>query len=80
MNLISKQAEKFSLYNLDSNKRYQEFIQLVNQELLQYSQYSHKVQFLETVMFEVKKEYDEHLPECTSKKYVSNNGIVINHL
>ncbi|MFM6994167.1 MAG: hypothetical protein ACKOWO_03505 [Sediminibacterium sp.] len=79
MNLISKQAEKFTLYNLDSKKRYQEFIQLVNQELSQYSQFSHKVQLLETVMVEVKKEYDDHLPECTSKKYVSNKGIVINH-
>jgi hypothetical protein len=35
MNLISKQAEKFTLYNLDTNKSYQEFIQLVNHELLQ---------------------------------------------
>ena len=68
MNLISKQAEKFSLYNLDSNKSYQEFIQLVNHELLQYSQFSHKVQFLETVMVEVKKEYDEHFLQCTSKE------------
>ncbi len=68
MNLIFKQAEKFTLYNLDSNKSYQDFIRCVNQELLQYSQFSHKVQFLETVMFEVKKEYDEHLPECTSKE------------
>ena len=67
MNLISKQAEKFSLYNLDSNNSYQEFIQLVNQELLHYSQFSHKVQFLETVMVEVKKEYDEHRHEFSSK-------------
>lgn len=73
MNLISKQAEKFTLYNLDSNKRYQEFIQLVNQELSQYSQYSHKVQFLETVMVEVKKEYNEHLPKCTSKDDCPHN-------
>ena len=73
MNLISKQAEKFSLYNLDSNKSYQDFIQRVNQELLQYSQFSHKIQFLETVMFEVKKEYDEHLPDCTSKEDCSQN-------
>lgn len=73
MNLISKQAENFTLYNLDSNKRYQEFIQLVNQELSQYSQYSHKVQFLETVMVEVKKEYDEHLPKCTSKEDCPHN-------
>ena len=68
MNLISKQAEKFSKYNLDSNKSYQEFLQLINQELLQYSQFSHKVQFIETIMFEVKKEYDEHLPNCNSKE------------
>ena len=73
MNLISKQAEKFSLYNLDSNKSYQEFIQLVNHELLQYSQFSHKVQFLETVMVEVKKEYDEHLEDCTSKEDCDQN-------
>ena len=66
MNLIEKRAEKFSLYNLDSNKNYQDFIQLVNQELVHYSQFSHKVQFIETVMCEVKKEYNEHLPDCTS--------------
>lgn len=66
MNLIEKQAAKFSLYNLDSNKNYQDFIQLVNQELVHYSQFSHKVQFIETVMCEVKKEYNEHLSDCTS--------------
>jgi hypothetical protein len=73
MNLISKQAEKFSLYNLDSNKSYQEFIKLVNQELLQYSQFSHKVQFIETLMCEVRKEYEEHLPDCTSKDDCDQN-------
>ncbi len=73
MNLIEKQAEKFSLYNLDSNKNYQDFIQLVNQELVHYSQFSHKVQFIETVMCEVKKEYDEHLQDCTSKDDCDQN-------
>jgi hypothetical protein len=73
MNLISKQAEKFSLYNLDSNKSYQEFIKLVNQELLQYSRCSHKVQFIETVMCEVRKEYEEHLPDCTTKDDCDQN-------
>ena len=38
----TKQAEKFSLYNLNSNKSYQEFIKLVNHELLQYSQFFQK--------------------------------------
>lgn len=73
MNLISKQAEKFTLYNLDANKSYQEFIQLVNQELVHYSQFSHKVQFIETVMCEVRKEYEEHLPDCTSKDDCDQN-------
>ncbi len=73
MNLISKQAEKFTLYNLDTNKSYQEFIQLVNHELLQYSQFSHKVQFIETVMCEVRKEYEEHLPDCTTKDDCDQN-------
>ncbi len=73
MNLITKQAEKFSLYNLNSNKSYQEFIKLVNHELLQYSQFFHKVQFIETVMCEVRKEYDEHLLDCTSKDDCDQN-------
>jgi hypothetical protein len=73
MNLITKQAEKFTLYNLDTNKSYQEFIQLVNHELLQYSQFSHKVQFIETVMCEVRKEYEEHIPDCSSKDDCDQN-------
>lgn len=73
MKLIPKQAEKFTLYNLDSNKHYKDFIQSVNQELLLYSQFSHKVQFLETVIFEVKKEYDTHFLECTSKEDCHQN-------
>lgn len=73
MNFISKQAEKFTLYNLDTNKSYQEFIKLVNHELLQYSQFSHKAQFIETVMCEVSKEYEEHLPDCTSKDDCDQN-------
>ena len=68
MNLISKQAVKFTMYNLDVNKNYQDFTKLVNQELLHYSQLSHKVQFIESAMCEVKKEYDEHLPDCNSKE------------
>ena len=67
MNLISKQAVKFTMYNLDVNKNYQDFTKLVNQELLHYSQLSHKVQFIESAMCEVKKEYDEHLPNCNAK-------------
>lgn len=73
MNLIEKQAEKFTLYNLDANKSYQEFIQLVNQVLVHYSQFSHKVQFIETVMCEVRKEYEEHLPDCTYKDDCDQN-------
>ena len=73
MNLISKQAGKFLFFYLDSNKSYQSFIQLVEQELLQYSQFSYKVQFVETLMCDVKEKYEEHLLECTSKEDCPHN-------
>jgi hypothetical protein len=64
MNLIQKQAEKFVMFKMNDNEPYQEFVKQVKFEINQYSQIPHKVQFLETVMFEAKKEYEEHLPNC----------------
>jgi hypothetical protein len=73
MNLIEKQAEKFSRFNLNSSEIYHDFIGLVKFEISQYSQISHKIQFLETVMFEAKHEYGEHLPKCTSIENCTEN-------
>lgn len=64
MNLIQKQAENFVIFKMNDNEPYQEFVGQVKFEINQYSQIPHKVQFLETVMFEAKKEYEEHLPKC----------------
>jgi hypothetical protein len=73
MNLIEKQAQKFSMFELDTNKPYHNFIGLVKFEIGQYSQISHKIQFLETVMFQTKLEYEEHLQKCTSIENCSIN-------
>jgi hypothetical protein len=66
MNLIEKQAERFCKFKLRSSIQYQEFIDLVKSEISIYSQYSHKLQFIETVMFLAKEGYEKHLPSCTS--------------
>lgn len=73
MNLIEKQAEKFSRFKLNSSKPYHDFIGLAKFEINQYSQISHKIQFLETVMYEAKQEYEEHLPKCTSLENCPTN-------
>ena len=73
MNLIEKQAERFCKFKLRSSIQYQEFIDLVESEIRIYSQYSHKLQFIETVMFEAKKKYDNHLPSCTSLENCPEN-------
>ena len=73
MNLIEKQAVKFSRFNLNSDGSYQDFIGLVKLEINQYSQVSHKIQFLETVMFEAKKDYEEHLLKCKSIENCQEN-------
>ena len=73
MNLIEKQAAKFSQFKMNSSKSYQDFIGLVKFEINQYSQFSHKIQFLETVMFEAKKDYEEHLLKCTSLEDCQTN-------
>ena len=57
MNLIEKQAERFCKFKLRSSIQYQEFIDLVESEIRIYSQYSHKLQFIETVMFLAKEGY-----------------------
>ena len=61
MNLIEKQAERFCKFKLRSSIQYQEFIDIVKSEISIYSQYSHKLQFIETVMFLAKEGYEEHL-------------------
>jgi hypothetical protein len=73
MNIIEKQAERFCKFKLRSGIQYQEFIDLVESEIIRYSQISHKLQFIETVMFEAKKKYDEHLPDCTSIENCQTN-------
>ena len=73
MNLIEKQAERFCKFKLKSSIQYQEFIDLVKSEISIYSQYTHKLQFIETVMFEAKKKYDNHLPSCTSLENCPEN-------
>ncbi|MEY3499196.1 MAG: hypothetical protein RL308_865 [Bacteroidota bacterium] len=73
MNLIEKQAEKFARFKMNSSKSYQDFIGLVKFEVNQYSQIPHKMQFLETVMFQAKLEYEEHLPKCTSLENCPEN-------
>jgi hypothetical protein len=54
-------------------KPYHDFIGIVKYEISQYSQVSHKIQFLETVMYEVKKVYEEHLQKCTSIENCQEN-------
>lgn len=73
MNLIQKQAEKFVMFKMSYSKPYQEFVGQVKIEINQYSQIPHKIQFLETVMFEAKKEYEEHLPNCTALETCPQN-------
>ncbi len=63
MNLIERQAEEFSQRNLEYDS-YQEFNKSIKYELYEYSQVSHKIQFLETVMFKAKEEYNRHLSVC----------------
>ena len=58
---------------MNSNKSYQDFIGLVKFEINQYSQVSHKIQFLETVMFEAKKDFEEHLLTCSSLEECQTN-------
>lgn len=65
MNLIQKQATKFVSLKMNHGKPYQDFIRQVIHEIGQYSRVSHEIEFIETVMFEVKKEYEDHLPNCT---------------
>lgn len=73
MNLIQKQAKKFVIFKMNNGKPYQEFVGQVKIEINQYSQTPHKIQFLETVMFEAKKEYEEHLPKCTDLENCTKN-------
>lgn len=73
MNLIEKQAEKFVMFKMNDNEPYQEFVGQVKFEINQYSQIPHKIQFLETVMFEAKKEYEEHLPTCQNLESCPQN-------
>ena len=73
MNLIQKQAENFVQFKMSYSKPYQDFVNLVKLEINQYSQIPHKIQFLETVMFEAKMEYEEHLPNCTKLESCQQN-------
>jgi hypothetical protein len=63
MNIIEKQADHFFKMKFKFHP-YQDFIDKVEYEVIRYSKVSHKLQFLETVMFLSKSEYDKHLEFC----------------
>lgn len=74
MNLIERQAGEF--YKKKTTvyfNSYQDYVREVKNELYEYSQTSHKIQFLEMVMFKAREEYDRHLPDCTAPNTYPTN-------
>ena len=83
MNLIQKQADQFLTLNyLEKYTGYVEghrkLIEDVQQRLWDYKKDSHKLEFLDHIKTQVKKEYDEHMPcpidkGCTSCELFENS-------
>lgn len=67
MNLIQNQAEKFYLYEYRDSNNYQEFIQELRGQLIEYHKDSHQLEFIDHIIHLLKKNYELHLEKCKYK-------------
>ena len=73
MNIIQRQADDFTLYKLKLSGKYGDFINEVRSELFEYRKTTHKIEFIERIIQNVKIKYDKHLLVCTNKKNCPEN-------
>lgn len=65
MNLIERQAEDFLKRRNHENHR--KMVDEVKSRLYDYRKTSHKIEFLNYIIRDLKVKYDIHLPKCTAK-------------
>ena len=64
MNIIQQQANDFIRIRFDEHGKYEEFIQSVRSQLYEYRKDSHKLEFTDKIIVDIKKLYDKHLEIC----------------
>jgi len=79
MNIIQKQAVDFYKYEFDEYNGYEDFIQCVRSQLLEYRKETHKLEFVDHLMTLLKQDYDNHLKTCNFQKEKGQCPININY-
>ena len=64
MNLIQKQADDFYIIHINDSGEYQDLVNSVRTQILEYNKDSHKIEFLDRIKVLLKVDYDEHLESC----------------
>lgn len=82
MNIIQKQASDFYQGNAYAYRAsdYKPFVDKVKLLLYDYRKISHKIEFVDTIMNQMKQEYDEHIPVCKNPTDCGKNKFYENAL
>lgn len=80
MNIVQSQAKEFLEYSLFEGYSYKTFIDKVRYRINDYRKVNHKIIFIETLLINIKVEYDNHYKVCTDKDECSENKFYENVL